>query len=165
MKARLLQFWQKSVVGLFVAQLRQGVSPRKLALTIALGVCVSAFPIVGVTSIMCFVLGLLMGLNQPIIQFVNWLASPLQMGLLLAFVRLGERLVHAPHLPFSISQLSATFHASPARFFHEFGLVALHSIIGWAAVAPVAGLLLYFLFLTVARRTIVLPSEAAPITC
>ena len=152
MISRLRQFWRERVVGLLVAQLRQGTTPQKIALTLALGLCLAVFPIFGSTTLLCFLIGLWLGLNQPIIQLVNWLASPFQLGLIPGFVRLGERLVHAPRVSFSIPQLFATFHASPAKFFREFGLTGLHGIFGWLAVAPFAGLLLYTIFLPFTRR-------------
>ena len=149
---RCRQFWRERVVGLLVAQLRQGITPQKLALTITLGVCVSAFPIVGTTSLMCFVIGIWLGLNQPVIQLVNWLASPLQMGLFAPFVRLGEHLMRAPRVSFSIPELWQKFHASPVAFFREFGLTGWHGIVGWGVVVPGAGLLLYFAFLAMTRK-------------
>ncbi len=138
--------------GLLADQLKQGVSPQKIALTLTLGVCVSAFPLVGTTSLLCLLLGLWLGLNQPIIQFVNWLASPLQMGLLPAFVRLGEWLVRAPRVSFSIPELWARLRSSPAEFLREFGLTGWHGILGWAVVAPAAGIFLYSIFLPVTKH-------------
>ena len=124
MIARIQQFWRARVLGLLIGQLRQGSTPQKIALTVTLGICISAFPLVGTTSILCFIVGLWLRLNQPILQLVNWLASPLQMGLLLAFVRLGEHLTRAQRVPFSVPELWAKFPASPAQFFREFGLEA-----------------------------------------
>lgn len=149
---RCRHFWRERVVGLLVAQLRQGMSPEKIAVTISLGICVSAFPVVGATSIMCFFIGLGLGLNQPIIQLVNWLASPLQMGMLPAFVRLGEWLTHAQRVSFSIPELTAKFRQSPAAFFKEFGLTGWHAIVGWSAVIPLVFLGLYIALLPATKR-------------
>ena len=152
--ARMAHFWRERVVGLLMAQLNQGITPQKIALTITLGVCISAFPIVGTTSLMCFVLGVWLGLNQPVIQLVNWLASPLQMGLFAPFVRLGEHLTRAPRVSFSIPEMIDKFRASPLEFTREFGLTGWHGIVGWTVVAPVAGVLLYFLFLGLTRKLV-----------
>jgi uncharacterized protein (DUF2062 family) len=157
---RLQLFWRERVVALIVAQLRQGISPQKVALTLALGLCLAAFPIIGATSALCFLAALCLRLNQPIIQLVNWLASPLQLGLLVVFVRQGEWLARAPRVSFSIPELFAKFHASPANFFQEFGLTGVHGIIGWASVAPLAGLLLYFLFLPITKKLAAAPPVA-----
>jgi uncharacterized protein (DUF2062 family) len=150
--SRWQRFWRERVVGLLIAQLQQGISPQKIALTVALGICFSAFPIIGATSLLCFTFGLWLRLNQPIIQLVNWLGSPLQLGLLLMFVRLGEWLMRAQRVSFSIPELFAKFHASPTKFFQEFGLTGVHGIIGWLVVAPFAGVLLYYLFLPMTKK-------------
>ena len=150
--ARLERFWRERVVGLVVAQLKQGITPQKIALTITLGVCISAFPIVGTTSLMCFFIGVWLGLNQPVIQLLNWLASPLQMGLFAPFVRLGEYLTGSPRVSFSIPELIAKFRASPLEFTREFGLTGWHAIVGWLVVVPLAGVVLYFIFLGLTKR-------------
>jgi len=150
--ARLAHFWRERVVGLLVAQLKQGITPEKIALTITLGLCFSAFPILGTTSLLCFAFGVWLGLNQPIIQLVNWLGSPLQLGLFAPFVRLGEYLTHSSRVSFSIPELIAKFRASPLEFTREFGLTGWHGIVGWLAVAPVAGILLYVLFLGLTQK-------------
>jgi uncharacterized protein (DUF2062 family) len=150
--ARLERFWRERVVGLLVAQLKQGITPHKIALTITLGVCLSAFPILGTTSLLCLVFGIWLGLNQPVIQLVNWLGSPLQMGLFAPFVRLGEHLTRSPRVSFSIPELITKFRVSPLAFFREFGLTGWHGIVGWLVVAPLAGVLLYFIFLPLTQK-------------
>jgi len=149
---RLEQFWRERVVGLVLAQLKQGVTPQKIALTITLGVCLSAFPILGTTSLLCFALGVWLGLNQPIIQLVNWLGSPLQLGLFAPFVRLGEQLTRSPRVSFSIPELIAKFRVSPLEFTREFGLTGWHAIVGWLVVVPLVGVVLYFIFLGLTKR-------------
>jgi uncharacterized protein (DUF2062 family) len=119
--SRLKKFWRERVVALVAAQLVQGFTPQKIALTIALGLNLGIFPILGATTTLCAVAGLWLKLNQPVIQLVNWLASPLQLVMILVFVRLGEWLVHAPHISFSIPELFQKFHQSPLKFLREFG--------------------------------------------
>jgi hypothetical protein len=48
--------------------------------------------------------------------------------------------------------LIAKFRVSPLQFTREFGLTGWHGIVGWLAVAPVAGVLLYFVFLRLTKR-------------
>jgi len=52
----------------------------------------------------------------------------------------------------SIPELWAKLHASPAAFVREFGRSGWHGIVGWAVVTPVAGVLLYFLFLPLTKE-------------
>lgn len=150
--SRLKTFWRERVVALIVAQFTQGVTPRKIALTIALGLYIAVFPILGTTTVLCALVALWLRLNQPVIQLVNWLAYPLQFILLLFFVRTGEWIMRAPPVSFSISELFQKFHESPSKFLHEFGLTGLHAIVAWLAIAPFAITLVYLLLLTPLRK-------------
>jgi uncharacterized protein (DUF2062 family) len=152
LSARGRRFWRERVVGLFVAQLKQGISPEKIALTIVVGLGLSAFPILGSTSLLCLLAGLCLRLNQPVIQLVNWLGYPLQLGLFAVFVRLGEWLMRAPRVSFSIPELMAKFRQSPAAFLREFGLTGWHGIVGWAAIVPLACLLIYLAILPLTKK-------------
>ena len=84
-------------------------------------------------------------LNQPIIQVVNYLIYPLQLVLILVFVRIGEFMVRATPVSFSIPELFRKFHESPREFFRQFGMTGVHGIIGWLLVAPFVAAGLYFL--------------------
>ena len=145
--SRLKNFWQERVVGLIVAQFTQSVTPQKIALTIALGLNLGVFPLLGTTTLICALAAFWLKLNQPVIQLVNWLAYPLQFMLLLPFVRLGEWLMRAPPVPFSIPELLHKFKESPAKFMQEFGMTGVHGIVAWLVIAPFAIALIYFLLL------------------
>lgn len=151
-QSRLKKFWRERVVALIVAQFTQGVTPEKIALTIALGLSVGVFPILGSTTILCALVAFWLRLNQPVIQLVNWLAYPLQFMLLLIFVRIGEWIMRAPPVSFSIPEMLRKFHESPVKFMHEFGMTGLHGIVAWAALAPFAIALVYFLLLMPLRK-------------
>ena len=145
--SRLKKFWHERVVTLIVTQFTQGFTPQKIALTVTLGLTLGLFPILGATTALCALAGVWLKLNQPVIQLINYLASPLQLAMILVFVRTGEWLVRAPRVSFSIPELFRKFHESPAKFFHEFGLTGLHGIIAWLVIAPFMAALIYFLVL------------------
>lgn len=145
--SRLKRFWRERVVALIVSQLTQGFTPQKIALTIALGLNLGLFPILGTTTALCAIAGVWLKLNQPVIQLVNWLASPLQLAMILVFVRIGEWIVHAQPVSFSIPELFRKFHESPVKFFQEFGVTGLHGIIAWLVIAPFLTALVYFILL------------------
>jgi uncharacterized protein (DUF2062 family) len=136
-------FWQRRIVDPVLAQLRQGITPDKIALTIALGTLLAIFPILGATTLLCALVAAGLRLNQPVIQLVNYLMYPLQLILLLPFYRAGEWL-GAPHLSLSIPQLLGRFTASPQQFVVDFGVVALGGIAVWFICAPPAIALIYF---------------------
>ena len=160
--SRLKRFWRERVVALVTAQLKQGIAPEKIALTIALGLNLGIFPILGATTTLCAIAGICLKLNQPVIQLVNWIASPLQLILILVFVRIGEWLTHAVIVSFSIPELIRKFHESPLKFLKEFGMTGLHGIIAWLVIAPLLTALLYFLLLPPLKKLTVLRTTTKP---
>jgi hypothetical protein len=135
-------FWQRRVVAPILAQLKQGITPEKIALTLALGATLAVFPIIGSTTLLCGLAALALRLNQPIIQLVNYLLYPLQFALLLPFLRAGEWF-GAPHLSLSIPQMVERFRAGPLRFIGDYGLIALGGVAAWCVVAPFAVVAVY----------------------
>lgn len=148
----LMKFWRERVAGLVVAQLTQGVSPQKIALTIALGFSLGIFPILGATTALCALAGLWLKLNQPIIQMLNWLITPLQLSMILVFVRAGEWIMRAPHVSFSVPDLIQKFHEAPGRFFQQFGLTGIHGIVAWLFISPCLTVLTYAMLMPPLKR-------------
>lgn len=136
--------WQRRIVAPIVAQLRQGITPEQIALTLALGGVLGIFPILGATTALCAAAGIWLRLNQPLIQLVNYLVYPLQLLLLIPFYRAGERLFGAEPVPIlDVPDLIARFGADPWRFLLDYGLVGLYGIAVWCAVAPPLAALAY----------------------
>jgi uncharacterized protein (DUF2062 family) len=129
-------FWRRRVRDPLVSLLAQGLSPEKLALSLAVGAVLGLFPLLGTTTVLCLLAGAVFRLNHVGLQLGNHLAYPVQVPLILAFVRLGEGLLRAPRVTFDPLALVGLFQQDPAGFLREFSLTGLHGILGWALVAP-----------------------------
>ena len=130
-------FWRRRVLAPIVAQLRQGITPEKVALTIALGCALGIFPILGSSTLLCALAAIRLRLNLPVIQLVNYLVYPLQLILLLPFYRAGETLFGQPHVPiFSVTELIDRFRVGPGQFFIDYGMVGVYGIVVWCLLAP-----------------------------
>ena len=117
-----------------------------------MGATLGLFPIMGATTVLCLLAGVMFRLSHPALQLVNYAVYPLQVSLILAFVRVGERLLGAAPVAFSPLTLVARFQQDPARFLAEFGVTGLRGILGWFVVAPFVATVLYFVLLTPLRR-------------
>jgi uncharacterized protein (DUF2062 family) len=133
-------------------ELRRGITPEKVALTIAAGALLGVFPLLGTTTVLCVAAAAALGLNQAVIQVVNYAAYPLQLPLIYVFVRLGERAAGARAVPFSVTELSAAFAADPIAFLGRFGMTGLHGILGWLVIAVPAAGLIYLGIVPLLRR-------------
>jgi len=143
---------RRRVMGPLALILRHGSTPERVAISLALGVAFGVFPIVGTSTLLCFAVALLLGLNHPAIQLANYMMYPFQLPMILVYVRLGEALVDSTPVPFDPRVLAVTLRADPAAFVARFGLTACHAVLGWAAVAPFLIGTLYGLTLPLMRR-------------
>ena len=145
-------FWQRRVLAPLRAQLTQGVTPDKLALTLAVGTACSVLPFLGFTTLLNLGAGLWLRLNHPILQVLNQLLGPVQLALILAYVRTGEIIWRAPHLPISLGQLTDAFRADPWKFLQRFAWTGVHAGTAWLLSVPVIVAAIYFPLRPVMRR-------------
>lgn len=142
--------WRRAQA-LVLAQLRQGATPHRLALSVAIASALALFPVLGTTTVLCLALGAALKLNHPLMQFVNYLLSGLQLLVLVPLLKAGEWL-GAPHLSLSLPELQARFSEAPWASLREFGVIALGGIGAWAVAAPLWALLVYALLRPLLER-------------
>jgi uncharacterized protein (DUF2062 family) len=118
-----------------------GESVSKTACTVALGFAIGMFPLLGVTTIACVLLAKVLRLGQAPIQLGNYAALPLQIILIIPFLRLGERITGAERFVFDPPALLKGFPHIPDSTARAVVMAQWHMIEGWGVVAPVAFLL------------------------
>jgi uncharacterized protein (DUF2062 family) len=158
--------WQRHLIDPIAVQLTQGITPEKIALTLAVGSALALFPILGTTTLLCLVAGILLRLNQPIIQIVNALCTPLHLPVIYCTVRLGNWIFDVPSAHLGIRMMNHLLWDDPREFFEKFGMTTLHAIAAWAVVAPFWIAAVYLLALPVLRealrRRVTVVAETAP---
>ena len=132
--------------------LRQSLRPEQVALTLALGNTIGISPVYGSTVTTSTLVALALRLNLPLMQAGLWMVWPLQLLLLLPFIRLGERLWgHAP-LPLGRAEILAIFRQGPLAVAGELGWALVHAFSAWLGVALILAPLLYLAWLPLVRR-------------
>jgi uncharacterized protein (DUF2062 family) len=116
--------------------LRQGITPEKIALSLAFGLGLGIFPVLGLPTILCTAAALSLRLNLATVQLVNYLAAPLQLVLIIPFVRLGEHLVHAAPQPLSISEGLKLIASGAVNAVIVLWGAIVHAALGWALAGP-----------------------------
>jgi uncharacterized protein (DUF2062 family) len=154
-------FLRRRVLDPVLAQLRQGVTPRKLALSLALGVVVSVMPVLGVTAIVAVALGALLRLNQPAILAANYAAYPLQILLFIPFFQAGAWITRGPSVSLSIAQIRAEMAEGLWATVLRYSEANLRALVAWAVLAVPATLLLAFLLRPLLAR-LPLPRDPGP---
>jgi len=128
------------------AWLRQGISPRRLALTLALGFAIGCIPVVGIPTALCAGLALALRLNLPAIQAANYVVMPLQLLLIVPFVRLGGWLMTL------MPRTAAMTHGAAPGVLAQMSGLAGQALVAWLLVALPAVALMTAALTLVLRR-------------
>ena len=129
--------------------LRVGISPQRLALTLALGFAIGCLPVVGITTAVCLAVAFALRLNVPAIQLANYIAMPLQLVLIFPFIRLGGWLFSSEPQP---SLGRTLLHGSALQALKASGSLAGEAIGAWIVIAAPAVLLMTIALTAVFRR-------------
>ena len=135
--------------------LSQGISPSRLALTLAIGFAVGCIPVVGIPTVLCVGLAVALRLNLPAIQAANYLAMPLQLALIVPFVRMGGWIVSARPAPGALLHFPVLSLAT-----HMSGLAG-QALLAWLLAAiPAVALMTAALTLMLRRIPVMRAAEA-----
>jgi len=116
--------------------MRGGVTPRRLAWSLALGIVVGINPSVGLTTLIVILLAWSLGLNQIASQIGVHSMTPFHVLLFVPFIQLGVHLFHTRRIPLNRHQLEHLSH-HPLRLVREIWQWEWHALIVWAILAAV----------------------------
>jgi uncharacterized protein (DUF2062 family) len=132
--------------------LRQGITPEKVALSIALGVVVGVFPMLGTTTLLCAGVAIPLRLNLPAIQLVNFLIYPMQLILFLPLLRAGSRLANASPVTMSLKQIFGMMQSDLFGLIKMLWSATVGAVAIWLVLAPIAAAVIYFSIAPILRR-------------
>lgn len=126
--------------------LQRGAEPKLLAFSAALGITLGVFPICGVTVFLCGIAIALLGsfCHAPTLMLANFIATPIELSLMIPFLRLGESITGGSHFPLTSDALRKVFTGEASK---EVLFSILRAMLGWLVAVPfiVAGLYVVFL--------------------
>ncbi len=126
--------------------LRLGMSPERLAWSLAVGLVIGINPVLGSTTVVCLAVASLLRLNLLASQLTNHLVYPLQLLLFLPFLRLGTRLFRAAPMPMTRAEILHLARSHPLELSRRLWLWESHALVAWLllalAAAPIFALLL-----------------------
>ena len=139
---------RKKLTNLLKNMFTQGVSPRKLAFTISLGIFIGTIPAVWGSALLCAGLAVLFRLNHIGIQAANHLVYPLQLALIVPFYRIGAGIF--PWGPsVSADIFSKGIKNAATGSFVPIVAATVKALAAWFLIAAPVAVLLYFLLWTV----------------
>jgi uncharacterized protein (DUF2062 family) len=134
-----------------VQLLRQGVTPEKISLAIALSAAIGVIPVLGTTMLLTAAAAAVLELNLVAMQLVGWLVYPLQLVLIVPFMRIGSRLfglMAVPPLPEFLKLLAHDLFGTIRLFWPA----TLTAIAAWLLLCPIVVGVIYGVLIYPLRR-------------
>ena len=142
-----VNFFRNRIINPVVNLLKQGMTPQKLAVTVAIGTVVGVVPAIGVTTVVCTALAARLRLNIAATVLVSYLMQPLQILLIIPFAKMSIYLFGLEDLRFSLQEITAMFRADWLTALGMIWKANLAAVASWGLIAVPAGILLYLLML------------------
>ncbi|KAG9137374.1 hypothetical protein Leryth_017711 [Lithospermum erythrorhizon] len=97
----VVPWFRIKIIDPLVQILRRGTEPKQLAFSAALGTSLGLFPIVGIPVFFCgFAIAVLGSrCHAPTVMLANFAATPIELSLIIPFLRFGELISGGPHFP------------------------------------------------------------------
>ncbi|MBG8553887.1 DUF2062 domain-containing protein [Hymenobacter guriensis] len=140
--------------------LKQGLTPRQLALTVALGISFGLVPLLGVTTLMATAVGLRLRLNVAALLLVSHLMSPLQLLALIPLLQWGARLLGGAGQSLSLARLQYYFNHDWAGGLSLLWRAELGALLLWAAASVPVVAVLYVALQPVFARLLARQAQA-----
>ncbi|CAN7042817.1 hypothetical protein BRARA_B02533 [Brassica rapa] len=141
-KGRVKAWFNKKITDPLLQILRRGTEPKQLAFSAALGITLGIFPICGVPVFLCGVAIAFLGsaCHAPTVMLANIIATPVELALVVPFLRLGEKVTGGPHFPLTSDALKKVFTGQASQ---EVFLSIGNALLGWLVATPFFFIALY----------------------
>ncbi|RAK70373.1 DUF2062 domain-containing protein [Hymenobacter edaphi] len=145
-------FFRRRLVEPLLGQLRKGLSPRQLALTVALGAAFGLVPLLGVTTVLGTAVAVWLRLNVGALLLVSHLMSPVQLLILLPLLRYGAQLLGGATHNLTLERLQYLLRHDWQAALQLFWRAEAGALLLWLLGSVPVVLVLYFLLLPLFRR-------------
>jgi len=126
LKAKLNQIKDKTK-----ALLNQGLTPKELIQSIILSGLISTIPILGVSTFMITTASLKLKLNFPVMISLSYLMWPIQIFLIIPFIRVGEFIFSVPRNHHTVEEIISSFQNSFFQTLSQLSFELLCGLGGW----------------------------------
>jgi len=134
------------------ALFRQGLTPKEIALSIIVSGLIGIIPVLGVSTFMITTLSLKSKLNLPLMIAFNYLMWPVQILLIIPFIRIGGFVFSVQPNHHTIEEIISSFHNSFFRTLSHLSFELLCGLGGWFFTAVPVSFGIYLLSLFVFKR-------------
>lgn len=135
------------------ALFQQGLTPKELSQSIIVSGLISTIPILGVSTFLITTVSLKRKLNLPIMLALSYLMWPVQIVLIIPFIRIGEFIFSIPPNPHSVEEIISSFQNSFFQTLSQLSFELLCGLAGWLLTAVPFAIGVYWISLLFLKRT------------
>lgn len=129
------------------ALLKQGLTPKELSQSIIVSGLISIIPILGMSTFMITTISLKRKLNLPIMISLSYLMWPVQILLIIPFIRVGEFIFALPQNHHTVDEIISSFQNSFFITLRQLSFELLCGLGGWLFTAVPAAIGIYWVSL------------------
>lgn len=129
-----------------------GITPQKLAITVALGMVIGILPLVGPITLLCTVVAMRFKLNLPALLLICYLMGPLHLVLYIPFIQLGLAVFDLTSFQLSMDEVLKMFKEDWLLALETIWLANLAGVLMWLVLAAPLTLVCYLLSLPILKK-------------
>lgn len=137
--------FSSKILSPILSYLKKGISVEKMSLSLALGICFGIMPLFGVSTWLLVLLALILKLNIPAIQLINYTVVIVKIVLFVPFLKLGQLIFFPLESDIELNTILTRYHADFLGTFKSFWHLNLGGIIIWSLIAIPLGVGIYYL--------------------
>ena len=132
--------------------LKNGISHKRLAISLALGITIGLIPFYGLTTLLAGLVAVSLRLDFVVMQAVHYIVQPIQIALIIPFLKAGSIFVPSTGVEFTIKEYIAHFKSDFWMALGDLWKINLSAIIIWAVIAVPLFYILYYAFFHSIKR-------------
>jgi uncharacterized protein (DUF2062 family) len=137
----------KSLIAKISVLFKQGLTPKDLIKSIIVSGLISTIPILGVSTFMITTVSLKTKLNLPVMIALSYLMWPVQILLIIPFIRIGQFIFSVPKSHHSVEEIISSFQTSFFGTLRHLSFELLCGLGGWLLTAVPFAVLIYWVSL------------------
>ncbi len=129
-----------------------GITPQKLAVTVALGMVIGIMPLFGPITLTCTLVAMRFKLNLPALLLICYLMGPLHIILYIPFIQVGLAIFKLTAFKLSMQEVMNLFAEDWLRALKTVWLANLAGVLVWLVVAAPLTFIIYLISLPILKK-------------
>lgn len=134
------------------SQLTQGATPDKLAQSLTAGLLIGCFPLLGWTTGLAALFGVLFKLNHLVVQAANYIMYPVQLLLIPVYIKTVSWIMNEGDVPVRPDLIMKMFTEDWRNALQVYGWISVYAVIMWIIISFILFFILQKIFLPMIEK-------------